>query len=154
MRTIAVLAWVLTSSTAYAAADMRVAVMEFTSATREPEMEALGKGLQSMVTTDLASVQSLKVVERERLKDVQGELKLSHGQGFDKETAARIGKLAGATHLFVGSFTVVGDKMRLDGRVITVASGDVMLAEQIAGEKALFFELEQQLVQKVIGLLV
>jgi TolB-like protein len=153
MRAIAVLALVLTSSTAYAAADMRVAVMEFTNATRDPEMEALGKGLQSMVTTDLANVQALKVVERERLKDVQGELKLSHGQGFDKDTAAKIGKLAGATHLFVGSFTVVGDKMRLDGRMITVASGDVMLAEQIAGEKALFFELEQQLVQKVIALL-
>jgi TolB-like protein len=135
------------------AADMRVAVMEFTNASKDPELEALGKGLQSMVTTDLAKVETIKIVERERLKDLQGELKLSHGQGFDKQTAAKIGKLAGATHLFVGSFAVVGDKMRLDGRMITVASGTVVLAEQIAGEKALFFELEQQLVQKVIGLL-
>src|SRR5262245_22578075 len=100
------------------AADMRVAVMEFTSATKDPDLAALGKGLQSMVTTDLANVQAIKVVERERLKDVQGELTLSQGQGFDKATAARIGKLVGATHLFVGSYTVVGDKMRLDGRLI------------------------------------
>jgi TolB-like protein len=135
------------------AADMRVAVMEFTNASKDPDLAALGKGLQSMVTTDLSNVQALKVVERERLKDVQGELKLSHGQGFDKTTAAKIGKLVGATHLFVGSYTVVGEKMRLDGRMITIASGDVVLAEQIAGEKALFFELEQQLVQKVISLL-
>lgn len=135
------------------AAEMRVAVMEFTNASKDPELEALGKGLQSMVTTDLAKVEVIKVVERERLKDVQAELKLSHGRGFDRQTAAKIGKLAGATHLFVGSFAVVGDKMRLDGRMIAVASGDVLLAEQIAGDKALFFELEQQLVQKVIGLL-
>jgi TolB-like protein len=135
------------------AADMRVAVMEFTSATKDADLASLGKGLQSMVTTDLANVQAIKVVERERLKDVQGELKLSHGQGFDKATAAKIGKLVGATHLFVGSYTVVGERMRLDGRLITIASGTVVLAEQIAGDKALFFELEQQLVQKVIALL-
>jgi TolB-like protein len=135
------------------AAEMRVAIMEFRNATASDDLAALGKGLQSMVTTDLANVQAIRVVERERLKDVQGELKLSHGQGFDKDTAAKIGKLAGATHLFSGSYTVVGDKMRLDGRMIVVSSGDVLLAEQITGDKALFFELEQQLVQKVIALL-
>jgi len=136
-----------------AAAEMRIAVMEFTNASKDPELEPLGKGLQSMVTTDLANVESIKVVERERLKDVEAELKLSHGQGFDKATAAKIGKLSGATYLFVGSFTVVKEDMRLDGRLIAVASGEVLLGEQIAGEKALFFELEQKLVQKVIGVL-
>src|SRR5262249_23827358 len=134
-------------------AEMRIAVMEFTSAAKDPELEPLGKGLQSMLTTDLANVQSLKVVERERLKDVQAELKLGRGQGFDPATAAKIGKLAGASHLFVGSFTVVGEAMRLDGRLIAVGSGEVLFGEQIAGEKALFFELEQKLVQKVIAVL-
>jgi len=153
MRHVAFLVVLLVSSAAHAATEIRLAVMEFTNASKDAELEALGKGLQSMVTTDFANVGALKVVERERLKDVQGELKLSHGQGFDKATASKIGKLAGATHLFVGSFTVVGDQMRLDGRMITVASGAVVLAEQISGEKALFFELEQQLVAKVISLL-
>jgi TolB-like protein len=136
-----------------AAAEMHVAVLEFTNASKDPELGSLGKGLQSMVTTDLANVATLKVVERERLKEVQGELKLSHGEGFDKTTAAKIGKLAGATHLFVGSYTVVGDKMRLDGRLLVVQTGEVVVAEQIAGEKAYFFELEQKLVQKVIAIL-
>lgn len=138
---------------AAAAGEMRVAVLEFTNATHDAELASLGKGLQSMVTTDLANLQVLKLVERERLKDVQGELKLSSGAGFDKSTAAKIGKLAGATHLFVGSFTVVGDKMRLDGRLLVVATGEVVVAEQIAGEKAYFFELEQKLVEKVIAIL-
>ena len=53
-----------------AAAEMHVAVLEFTNASKDPELESLGKGLQSMVTTDLANVSTLKVVERERLKDV------------------------------------------------------------------------------------
>ena len=74
-------------------------------------------------------------------------------RSFDKSTAAKIGKLAGASHLFVGSFTVVGDKMRLDGRMLAVATGEVTIAEQISGEKAYFFELEQKLVEKVVALL-
>jgi TolB-like protein len=138
---------------AAAAGEMRVAVLEFTSASQDAELASLGKGLQSMVTTDLANVATIKVVERERLKDVQGELKLASGAGFDKSTAAKIGKLAGATHLFVGSFTVVGDKMRLDGRLLVVATGEIAIAEQIAGDKAYFFELEQKLVEKVIAIL-
>jgi TolB-like protein len=132
---------------------MRVAVLEFSSASSDPALAPLGKGLQSMITTDLASVSALKVVERERLKDVQGELKLSRGQGFDKATAAKIGKLAGASHLLVGGFTVVGETMRLDGRLLVVATSEVLTAEQVSGEKALFFELEQKLVQKVIDAL-
>jgi len=138
---------------ASAAGQMAVAVLEFTNASKDAELESLGKGLQSMVTTDLANVSTIKVVERERLKDLQGELKLSNSAGFDKSTAAKIGKLAGASHLFVGSFTVVGDKMRLDGRLLVVATGEVVVAEQIAGEKALFFELEQKLVGKVVAIL-
>ncbi|HEX2689213.1 MAG TPA: CsgG/HfaB family protein [Kofleriaceae bacterium] len=136
-----------------AAGEMHVAVLEFTNASKDAALESLGKGLQSMVTTDLANLATLKVVERERLKDVQGELKLSHSAGFDKTSAAKIGKLAGATHLFVGSYTVVGDQMRLDGRLLVVATGEVVVAEQIAGDKAYFFELEQKLVEKVIALL-
>jgi TolB-like protein len=145
-----VLTWATPS---FAAPEMRVAVMEFTPASADPEHAALGKGLQSMVTTDLSSVAAIKVVERERLKEVQGELRLSHGAGFDKATATKIGKLAGATHLFVGSFVVVSETMRLDGRLIVVASGEVLLAEQVAGDKTAFFELEQTLVQKLIALL-
>jgi TolB-like protein len=135
------------------AAELRVAVMEFENASKDHELDALGKGLQSMITTDLASLETLKVVERARLKDVQAELKLGRGAAFDKKTAAKLGKLSGASHLFVGSYTVLGETMRLDGRLLDVASGQVLLAEQMSGEKALFFELEQQLVQKVIGAL-
>lgn len=143
------LAWPPTSR----AAELRVAVLEFDNASKDPELDALGKGLQSMITTDLATLQTLKVVERARLKDVQAELKLGRGAAFDKQTAAKLGKLSGASHLFVGSYTVLGETMRLDGRLLAVATGQVLLAEQISGEKALFFELEQQLVQKVIGAL-
>jgi TolB-like protein len=148
-----VLTALLLLAPARAAAPLRVAVLEFDNATKDKDLDALGKGLQSMFTTDLATLQTLEVVERARLKDVQAELKLARGKGFDKASASKLGKLSGATHLFVGSYTVLGEQMRLDGRLLEVSSGKVLLAEQMGGEKALFFELEQKLVQKVIAAL-
>jgi len=148
------LALVLVSTGALAAkgtgGPMRVAVMEFTNAAQGADLDSLGKGLQSMMTTDLAQVQSFKLVERQRLQDVQAELKLARSSDVDKNTAAKIGKLAGATHLVSGSFTVIGEKMRIDCRMFTVENGDIMMAEKMEGEKSAFFELEKDLVKKII----
>jgi TolB-like protein len=145
---------VLASATATArAGELRVAVMEFTNAgagNDAYDLAALGKGLQSMITTDLSQLPAFKVVERERLRDIQNELKLQRGKAVDPATAAKIGKLAGASHLFSGSFTVVGEKMRIDGRLVSVTDGSVVFAEQTSGAKDAFFELEQALVKKIV----
>jgi TolB-like protein len=134
---------------AKADAPMRVAVMDFTNGSGE-EFAALGKGLQAMLTTDLAAVEAFELVERARLNDIREELKLSGSGMVDPKTAVRIGKLAGATHLVTGAFTVVGDTMRLDGRLVAMASGKVLLAADVAGSKDAFFELEKELVRKLI----
>src|SRR4051794_17106677 len=127
----------------------RIAVMEFTNASTVKDLDALGKGLQSMITTDLAQVGSFQLVERSRLADIQAELKLSSSAAVDKSTAVKLGKLAGASHLLTGSYTVVGSKMRLDCRVFSVQTGDVLLAANEDGDKDAFFELEKTLVKKL-----
>jgi len=133
-----------------AGGEVRIAVMEFGNTSADHDLDSLGKGLQSMVTTDLAQVSSLKLVERARLQDIQSELKLGKSGSVDPKTAAKVGKLAGASHLVSGTFTVVGDKMRLDGRIFAVADGSIVLAEAIEGDKDAFFELEKTLVKKIV----
>jgi len=132
---------------------MRVAVLEFDNASSEAGLEALGKGLQSMVTTDLSKVGAITLVERARLQEILSEQKLTGTGLIDKATAARIGKLAGASHLLAGTYTVVGSSMRLDARLFSVAGGDVLLAEDMAGERDAFFELEKALVGKLVSAL-
>jgi TolB-like protein len=131
-------------------APLRVAVMDFTPASTAAEFEPLGAGLQSMITTDLGELPTFVLVERARLKDIQAELHLSQTGAVDKATAAKIGSLAGASHLLVGSFTVVGGKMRIDARLFSVASGEVALSEKMEGAQSSFFELEQKLVRKIV----
>src|ERR1700742_676758 len=134
-----------------AAAETRVAVLEFTNASTDHNYDTLGAGLQSMLTTDLTAVPAIHLIERQRLHDIQAELKLGKSGQIDKATAARIGKLAGATHLLGGSFVIVGDKMRIDGRLFAVQSGDVLFADAIEGERDAFFELEKQLATKLVA---
>ncbi len=138
---------------AHAETAMRVAVLEFSNASSEAGLEALGKGLQSMITTDLARVSALTVVERSRLQEIVAEQKLGNSGLVDKATAAKIGKLAGASHLLGGTFTIVAKTMRLDARLFSVKTGEVMLAEDMAGERDAFFELEKSLVNKMIATL-
>jgi TolB-like protein len=135
---------------AEAAAPLRVAVMDFTAAASSAEYDSLGKGLQSMITTDLAQVAALSLVERARLRDLEAELKLAKSAAVDKSTAVRLGKLAGASHLLTGNFTVVGKKMRIDCHLLSVENGTVVLADMVEGDKEVFFELEKDLVKKLV----
>ncbi len=145
----AVLAFAL-AQPAWADPPMRVAVLEFTNASSEAGLEALGKGLQSMVTTDLARVASLTLVERSRLQEIVAEQKLGNTGLLDKATAAKIGKLLGASHLLGGTFTIVAKSMRLDARLFSVKTGEVLLAEDMTGDRDAFFEIEKALLNKLI----
>lgn len=80
-----------------AEAGLRIAVVEFTNAADDHDLDALGKGLQSMLTTDLSGVQQVELVERSRLTEIQDELKLAQQNWVDPATAAKVGKLAGAS---------------------------------------------------------
>ncbi len=149
-RVLAPLFVLLFAAPAPAAESARIAVMDFTNASTDADLAPLGKGLQSMLTTDLSQVAALTLVERERLRDITAELNLGASHLVDPATAADIGRLAGASHLLVGSFTVVGETMRLDARLVAVEGGGVVLAERIEGETEAFFELEQTLVQALV----
>ncbi len=129
---------------------LRVAVLEFANTSTGDGLDVLGKGLQSMVTTDLTGASALTLIERARLRDIERELALGGSGMIDAKTAARVGKMAGASHLLGGTFTVYGDSMRIDARLFSVEAGTVLLAEEITGDREAFFELEKALVRKLL----
>jgi TolB-like protein/lysozyme family protein len=138
------------SATMAAPDGLRVAVMKFECG-KAAEMEDIGSALQAMIITDLSAVPSLRLIERARLKDILAEQDLGMSGAVDPKTAPRLGKLLGASHILVGNCTVVGGKMRMDTRLIIVQSGRVLLAEMIEGDKEAFFELQKDLVNKLIA---
>src|SRR6185436_20368074 len=97
--------------------------------------------------------EGVTVVERARLDEVIGELKLQQGKLFDPKTAQKLGKLLGATHAVAGSLYKADPELRIDLRLVEVATGKVLLGQQVVGAPSALFELEQKLVEKFVGAL-
>ncbi len=149
MRALAVFLAVLFAGSA-PAGELRLAVTAFESGSADPALAPLGKGLQSMFTTDLSNIPGLEVVERARLAEIASEWKLASSGFVDPKTAAEAGRLLGATHLLTGSFTLLDQELRLDARLFSVGEGRVVLAESRSGERDLFFDLQKQLVTALV----
>jgi TolB-like protein len=128
---------------------LRVAVLPFEGVGPE-EAGEVGSALQAMLITDLAATPSLRLVERAQLGDIMAEQQMAVSGAMDTSTIPRLGKLLSASHVLVGRCTIVGSKLRLDSRLVSVEKGTVLLAESTEGDKDAFFELEKALANQLI----
>ena len=127
-----------------------VAISYFDNTSGTEEYNPLSKGLADMLITDLSNVKSLKIVEREKLESLLKEIELGDGKFIDPNTAQKLGKGLGAGYMLTGSFLIMGETMRIDARLVDVGTGEITMAEEITGEKDTFFELEKNLVNKLV----
>ena len=132
------------------AGDPVLAVMPFTAHTVREVLAVLGPALADMLTTDLAAGEGITLVERSRLDAVVAELKLQESDFIDPATAVAVGRGVGATAVIVGGLSVSGDRLRLDARVVDVASGTVVHAVEAEGATDAVFDLERELAQRVL----
>jgi tetratricopeptide (TPR) repeat protein len=95
-------------------------------------------------------VQSLQLVERDKLNLALDELKLSKTKFIDPKNALKLGKGLSARYLLVGGYVVSSETMRLDARLFDVPASKVMFSEKVEGKKDEFFALEKELVELLI----
>jgi len=122
-----------------------VTVLYFQNNTGDDTYDVVGKGLADMMVTDLARNDEIVVVERQRLQELIVELHLQQSSLFEADTAQKLGKALGASHAVTGSIAAVDPQIRIDVRLIDVATAEVQLAEQVVGNKGDFFALQQEL---------
>lgn len=127
-----------------------MAIMEFHDSSTETTTIGLARALQEMLSTDLAHIGSFQLVERARLAEVLSELDLVRRGIVDEATAARVGKAIGARVILVGNLHVTGKTLRLDARLIHVASATVLVAEKAEGVLDDFFHLQKKLAHQII----
>jgi TolB-like protein len=133
-----------------AAPKKTVAILYFDNYTGSSDNDPLGKGISSMMISDLSVVPEIQLVERERMQDLIKESELQHTKYFDSTTAVRTGRMIGAQYVVVGSFASVKPQMRIDTRVVSVETGAVVKSAQVTGDQDKFFDLEQALAGKLI----
>jgi curli biogenesis system outer membrane secretion channel CsgG len=91
---------------------------------------SLGEILSAQVIDAIRQKGGYEVVERERLLLILEELALGAGELADEGTRLRLGRIAGARLMVFGGYQVIGDRMRLDLRLVDVETGKVRKAVQ------------------------
>jgi TolB-like protein len=124
-----------------------MAVMDFTnnSIDEHEKFDPMRQGFASMMINYLGGATDLKVVERERLQWLLDEINLQQSQYVDESTAVRMGKMLGATTVLFGAYTVFRGDIQISARLVKVETGEILLAEQIMGDRDDFFELVEDL---------
>ena len=113
----------------------RFGVLRFEEAGKRTRKEELGTLVTAMLVAYLVRDHGVPMVERDRLDDVLGELKL--GVQLGQVEAQKVGQLANAQALILGEVSDAGDHFLVTARVVAVDSGRALLSEAVdlpAGE--------------------
>jgi len=127
-----------------------VAVLYFDNNTGARDYDNLGRGMASMMITDLSAVKDIQLVEREHMQDVLKEQEAQHTKYYDQSTAVQTGKLLGAEYIVTGAFVSVQPSMRIDTRVIRVQSGEIVKTAKVVGQQDSLFALQQHLADSLV----
>ena len=119
----------LVGMTALAQGKPTVAVLQFNNGATGKANEELGplsKGIQDILTNELAANTGIRVVERDQIQKVLNENQLTVSGAVDAATAVKAGKLLGVHHMVTGGFiTDRSGSMNLSVRVFNVETGEI-----------------------------
>lgn len=112
-----------------------VTVMFFDNQTGSADLEWLREGLADMLITNLSRSEKLTVLGREQLKALLDRTGQSPDLPVALENAMAVAQKSGAATIITGSFTRLGEKMRLDVRVYDSATGDLQTTESLVVDR-------------------
>jgi hypothetical protein len=138
--------------TALAAEPATIAILPVTIA-GDSAFQPLSRGLAELITTDLALVRNLRLLERVQIGALLDEMKLGQSARADPGTAARVGRLLRAERMVQGVASITENGpvrlsatiVRGDGSVRTGAQANGTFKQLLELEKLLVFSLAAQL---------
>lgn len=93
--------------------------------------DAVPRILQEMLTTAFIKAKHFKVLERDQLQSALDELHFQLSDLADPAKAKKIGKLAGATYVLLGSISDTGSSTSINARIVSIESGESVAAEDM-----------------------
>jgi len=119
----------------------------------DSSVQPLSRGLAELITTDLAHIRSLRLLERLQIGVLLDELNAGQSERTDPATAARVGRLLRAERMVQGTATIPRSEaatMQLSATVVTGA-GVVRPVGQVTGPFRQLLALEKQVVFDLAG---
>ena len=127
-----------------------VAVLYFDNHTGNARYDPFGKGLASMLITDLSSVEAIQLVEREHLESLIQEMKLQQSAFFDPSTAVQVGQFVGAEYVVIGAINAAKPTLRLDSRIVRVETSEIVKTAMASGKDNELFQIQGALADALI----
>ncbi len=93
------------------AAEKVIFVGDFANETGDPKWNGVGIGIANSISVKLSKISSIKVTSVEARRQAMAEQRFGMTGFADAETAAELGKIAGATHIAYGTYTIAGNEL-------------------------------------------
>jgi serine/threonine protein kinase/outer membrane protein assembly factor BamB len=117
----------------------RVAVIDFENLTGDKTLDPYTVGISETLSTELAQIRGLTVIDRNRVREASRE-----------PTPSDAGRLMGADTLITGSFQKLGDDVRLSARVFDTETGAVVRQpSHVDGAFKDLFKLQAELAKQL-----
>jgi len=129
-----------------------IAVLDFknSSVDDRDKFNPMEMGFSELMINQLRGSVQLKVVERERIAWLMGEIGLENTPGkFDVNSAVRVGKQLGVNAVVMGSFIKFKGDMWLGARLVKVETGEILATDDVKGDADDFFGLCEKLSAKI-----
>ncbi len=115
-------------------ADHTLAVMPFRNLADEVDSERLGQILQELIITDLSGSERLRIFSSQRMQDLAEQLSGGEPVTWDRETANRIAREAGAQTLMDGTLSRLGEQWIVTAQLVDAESGTVVGSQRVDGD--------------------
>lgn len=118
--------------------------MENDSAT--DEYSWLSSGFTHAITTDLNRLTGMNVISEQDRYLIMKEMKLQLSGLVNEDTQIEVGNLTGAHYIFSGSYTVVGNNIRVNCSLTDVKTGIIIKSVRLDGTLDNIFSLQDKIV--------
>jgi TolB-like protein len=112
--------------------------------------DALQKGIAGMMISELSANPAARVVEREEIQKLIEEQNLGAAGRVDPQTAAKIGKLVGARYVVLGSFIDFYGDFRVDARLVSVETSEIVKVEKDQAQRDHLFQIIQNVATRLM----
>jgi adenylate cyclase len=120
-----------------------IAVLAFNNMSGDPEQEYFSDGISEDIITDLSKVSELCVIARNSTFTYKGK----------SVDVKQVGRELGVSYVLEGSVRKAGNRVRVTGQLIDVASGGHVWADRFDRELTDIFAVQDELTREIIAAL-
>jgi serine/threonine protein kinase/Flp pilus assembly protein TadD len=141
--------WAPDRSAAIPTEGLSLAIVYFENNTGDENMDNWRKALAELIIDDLSQSNLLKILSVDRLYSILKRHDLLETINFSSEDLKKVAEQAGSKNILWGNFQRAGDTIRINSRIMNVASGELLGTQSTdsLGEEGLFEAVDDLTIQ-------